>query len=290
MSYEPRSRGIRSTRTATKKSPSKESKESEASTFVYKENVPVNPKEVSSRTINELEHLGNQRFGMPPFAEHFQRWLLDVDSVLSDFRSSLPKIADAGFEATVGAIIADIKSQLATRIDQEKIHANHIVDLQHQLSSVEAEIGKLESEHKARTNSERRSSENSMEKIGSEIDALESQRLKILRAKPTLLERIMGSAKVKIEGNARSLESKRSALQKREATLKQRLNTLKSEYDEKRKPLAARSAELREELTKLQKTTLDDAVEIRRMACEKLHQTIAASTQPLPEEKPADTQ
>jgi hypothetical protein len=289
MSYEPRSRGIRSRRTTTKKTPSKESKESEAYTFVYKENVPVNPKEVSSRAMNELEHLGNQRFGMPPFAEHFQRWLLDVDSVLNDFRSSLPKIADADFEATVGAIIADIRSQLTMRIDEEKTHANHIAEIQHQLLSVEAEIGRLESEQKGRINYERRSSETSMKKIGSEIDALESQRLKILRAKPTLLERIMGSAKVKIEGNARSLESKRSALQRREVTLKRRLDTLKSDHDEKRKPLVARSAELREELTKLQRTTLEDAVEIRRVACEKLRQTIAASAQPLPEPKPANT-
>ena len=82
MSYEPRTRGMRSRRTATKKPASKPNKGGEQKEVFYEENIPVNPQDVSSRVINALEHLGNQRFGMAPFAEHFQRWILDIESVL----------------------------------------------------------------------------------------------------------------------------------------------------------------------------------------------------------------
>jgi hypothetical protein len=59
--------------------------------------------------------------------------------------------------------------------------------------------------------------------------------------------------------------------------LTRRLNSLRSSYEEKRKPLALRQEELRGELEKLRATTLDDALEIRMAACEKLRETVAGA-------------
>jgi chromosome segregation ATPase len=243
--------------------------------FFYEENVPVNPQEVLSRVINALEHLGNQRFGMLPFAEHFHRWILDVESVLNDFRNSLPGAMNASFDQSVADLVSNIRSELNTRIETEKTLSTKITESQRELSANEREIAELEAQQRNTTNEARRTSEKSVEKLRGEIDALDGERLRLLRHKPTIFERILGSAKVRIEGNSRSIQSKRTDLQNREQDLKRRLDNLRSKYEEKRKPLAARQTELREELAKLRTVTLDDAVEIRKTACEELRRIIS---------------
>jgi len=277
MSYEPRSRGMRSRRIATKKPASKSTKAGEEKQFFYEEPVPVNPQEVSSRVINALGHLGSQRFGMPPFAEHFQRWILDVESVLNDFRTSLPEATSDDFAKSSSQPLSNLRSELDARIAAEKTLSARITESQRQLSANEREIADLEAKQRTKMHEARRASEKSIEKLRDEIGALDDERLKLLRHKPTILERVFGSVKGRIEGNSRTLQSRRTDLEGREEDLTRRLNSLRSSYEEKRKPLALRQEELSGELEKLRATTLDDALEIRMAACEKLRETVAGA-------------
>jgi hypothetical protein len=121
----------------------------------------------------------------------------------------------------------------------------------------------------------RRASEKSLEKLRDEIGVLDDERLKLLRHKPTIIERVFGSVKVRIEGNSRTLQSRRADLGGKEQDLTRRLDGLRSSYEEKRKPLGLRQEQLRGELEKLRATTLDDALEVRIAACEKLRETIS---------------
>jgi hypothetical protein len=266
---------MRSRRTATKKPASKASKGGEEKGFFYEEPVPVDPQEVSSRLSNALEHLGNQRFGTVPFAEHFQRWILDIESVLNDFRNSLPGATNESFDRSVADLISNIRSELNTRIETERTLSTKIAESQRELSANEREMAELEAQQRNTTNEARRKSEKSMKKLRGEIDALDSERLKLLRHKPTILERILRSGRVRLEANSRSIQSRRTDLESKERDLKRRLDILRANYEETRKPLAARQTELREELTKLRTITLDDAVEIRKTTCEKLRQIIS---------------
>ena len=277
MSYEPRTRGMRSRRTATKKPASKANKGGEEEEFFYEETAPVNPQAVSSRVVNALDHLGTQRFGMVPFAEHFQRWILDVESVLNDFRNSLPGATNETFDKSVGELMSNIRNELNTRIETEKTLSNKISESQNELSANEREMAELEAEQRTSTNEARRTSEKSMKKLRMELDDLDAERIRLLRHKPTIFERILGGAKVRIESNSRSIQSRRTDLESREHDLKRRLGILRSKYEEKRKPLAARQAELREQLAKLRTITLDDAVEIRKTTCEKIRQLISTA-------------
>jgi hypothetical protein len=287
MSYEPRSRGMRFRRPTLRKRPSKDSRGTEANQFVYKENIPVDPQEVSSHIMNALEHLGNQRFGMPPFAEHFQRWLIDVQSALTDLQNSLPDLADENFSKSVTALVSSIQTEFNTRVEAERTFSAKLAELQRQLSANEREIAELESEQRTKIHEAQRDSEKSMKKIRSEIETLDAQRLKMIRHKPTILERIFGGAKGRIEGTSHSLQSRREDLQSREVELKRRLTILRSDYEKERKPLTARQTELKEELAQLQATTLDDALEIRKMTCDKLRQavSIALSQHPAPNDQ-----
>jgi len=273
MSYEPRSRGMRSRRISTKKPAAKETR-SEEDEYAYKEPVIVDPQEVSSRLTNSLEHLGNQRFGMPPFAEHFHRWVLDVEAALNDFRNSLPDAADQGFDDAVKQLVLNVRGELDGRIASEEALSAKIAEAQHQLSDNERQLAELESAQRTQVNEARRHSEKSMKKIRGEIDALDDQRLKMIRHKPTILERVFGSARERIDNTSRSLQSRRTDLHGKQENLKQRLSALRSEYEAKRKPLVSRQAELRDELTKLRATTLDDALEIRKTVCDQLRKAV----------------
>jgi len=277
MSYEPRTRGMRSRRATTKKPALKEKRTSQENAFPYQEVVPVNQPEISSRITNALEHLGNQRFALPPFYEHFQRWMKDVESVLADFKDSIPEAADKQYEATVTELMANLRNELTKRIEGEKALSNQITELQKQLAMYEVEISDLEKEQRNRTHEARRGYEKSIDKIRGEIDALDAQRLKLLRKKPTLLDRILGRSKLKIEGSSHSLQSKRSDLHGKEEKLKLQLDGLRSNYQEKRKEVSMREEELRQQLLELKNSTLDDGLEIRRNVCEQIRLAVEAS-------------
>ena len=277
MTYEPRSRGMRSRRVTTRKPASKDKKETEESEFAYQEPILVNPQEVSARVMNALDHLGGQRFGMPPFSEHFRRWMVDIESVLNDFRSSLPNVVDETLDTSIGEFVSNIRNELNSRINSEEDLSAKIGELLKQLTNNERELAELESEQRSKVHEAKKTTEKSMKKIRGEIDALDEQRLKLLRQKPKFLERIFGGTKTKVESSSRSLHSKQNDLVSREKNLKQRLDGLRSDYDSKRKPLAAHQTELREQLAELRSTTIDDALEVRRVACEKIRDAISAA-------------
>ena len=279
MSYEPRSRGMRSRRTTRKKPASKDKGRGEAYEFSYKEDIPINLREVSARTMNALEHLGNQRFGMPPYAEHLQRWIIDVESVLNDFQASLSPLTNQNFGNSSGELLSLIRTQLNSRISAEETLSAKITELRGKLADNEREITELESEQRVKMNEFKRKSDKSIEKLRSEIDALDAQRLKLLRQKPTLIERILGKAKERVEKSSRSIQSKRDDLESREDSLKHRMNSLRVGYETKRKPLAAKQAELRKELADLQANILDDALEFRKTASDQLREAVAGAVE-----------
>ena len=293
MSYEPRSRsrGMRPRRMAPKKQASKDKRESVENEFAYQENIPVNPQEVSARAINALDHLGNQRFGMPPFSEHFRRWMLDIQSVLNDFRSSFPTSVNQSFDTSIEHLLANIRTELNSRISAEDNLSAKITELLRQLTDNERELTELESEQRIKMHEAKRSTEKSMTKLRDEIDELDAQRLKLLRQKPRFLERLFGGTKTKVEDSSRTLHSKRKDLLSSEAGLKRRVSVLRSSYEDKRKPLTQRRDELRQRLTELRSTTMDDALEVRKAACEQMRQTISdALNQFTLQQRPEDRQ
>jgi hypothetical protein len=268
---------MRSRRAAAKKPALKEKRTSQENAFPYQEVIPVDQHEVSSRITNALEHLGSQRFALPPFYEHFQRWMKDVESVLANFKDSIPEAADKQYEDTVAALMSNIRNELTKRIEGEMALSNQITELQKQLSVHEVEISDLEKEQRNRTHEARRGYEKSIDKIRGEIDALDAQRLKLLRKKPTLLDRILGRSKLKIEGSSHSLQSKRSDLHGKEEKLKLQLDGLRSNYQEKRKEVSMREEELRQQLLELKNSTLDDGLEIRKNVCEQIRLAVETS-------------
>jgi len=277
MSYEPRSRGMRPRRITSKKPASKEKRESEETQFAYQEIVPVNTEEISARAVNALDHLGNQRFGMPPFSEHFRRWIVDIESVIGDFKSSLPGTVSGNFDKTVAQLMSNIRNELETRIKTEEDQSSNVTETLKELADNERAIAELDSQQRIKVHEAKRATEKSVKKLRGEIDALDAERLRLLRQKPTFLERLFGGSKTKVQSSSQSIHSKQNDLTSKEESLKEHIDALKSDNAEKRKPLTVRQAELRQKLAELRSTTMDDALELRKGACEQLHQLISTA-------------
>jgi multidrug resistance efflux pump len=217
--------------------------------------------------------------------------MVDIESVLNEFRSSLPNVVDENLDASIAESVGNIRNELNARINSEEELSVKIAELLNRLADGERKLAELESEQRSKVDETKRTTEKSMKKLRGEIDELDAQRQKLLRRKPKLLERLFGGTKTKVENSSRSLHSKQNALLGREKSLKQHLDVLTSDYDKKRKPLTAHQAELREKLIELRSTTVNDALEVRKAACGRISQVISAAlSQPTPPQTPDEQQ
>ncbi len=283
MGFEPRMRGTRFRRPATKKQSSKEKREEHETSVFYQERIPVDPSQVSSRILNSLEHLGSQRFILPPFSEHFERWIKDVESILAEFETELPDVSDQAYRETVDGFLSNVQEALRKRVDAEKGNSEAISKLQQELIPCELELSKLAHEYRTRTHETKRGYERSFEALRGEIDSLDKRRLKLLRKGSSILEKILHRSVAKVEESTGALQSKRADLGSKEATLKGDLDNLRADYENKRKRLAERQQSLKAKLSEFKGDRLDDALEVRRAACQELCRAVAEAVARLPE-------
>jgi DNA polymerase elongation subunit (family B) len=71
--------------------------------------------EIVNRTLNALNHLGNQRFILSPFSEQLNLWLKSLKNVLSEFESNPGIVVDDQFAKERSQIISNIELELAKR-------------------------------------------------------------------------------------------------------------------------------------------------------------------------------
>jgi len=146
MSYEPRMRGTRSRRTIRKKQTTKENKNGFPQPQYY-EHEEIDPQIIISNVLNGIDHLGNQRFGLPPFNEHFQRWRKDVNRLITEFQTQFPNAADQQFRSAIDDTFTLLNQALTQRENLENAETNELTVLQQQLAQCELRISKLEHDH-----------------------------------------------------------------------------------------------------------------------------------------------
>lgn len=291
MGYEPRMRGRRFRRPLARKVSAREKREERGTSIFYQEPEEINPSQISSKTLNALEHLGNQRFALPPFSEHFQRWVKDLKALLIEFETQLPDAVDEQYRENVEKSLTNVQEALTKHIEAEKNSSGEISDQHQQLAATESELSKLDHEYKTLTREIRTRHEKSMEKLTSEIDSLDKQRLKILRKRTSFLQRILGKSESRLEEKTKALQSKRDALGKSRETLKEELEKRKADYETRRNRLADEQQALRVKLAELKGNALDDGLEIRKAACEELHRSVSEAVERVSQERnPADAE
>jgi len=68
--------------------------------------------EISDGTLRRLHTLGSQKFGSSPFSDHFNRWLMNVKAVLSEFESNPNIKIDEQFDQERSQVLSLVKQQL----------------------------------------------------------------------------------------------------------------------------------------------------------------------------------
>jgi len=267
-------RGRRFGRPAAKKSSLKSKRETSESTVFYEESVPADPAEIRSDTLNSLKHLGEQRFALPPFSEHFQRWVKDVRAVLTEFELALPTALDQSGKQLVENTLSNLQAALDELTATEHKASGEAAEIQRDLEAHEHELSRLEHAYKATTSQLRRRSEQSFEKMQSEIAALDRQRSRMLHAKPTLLQRLFRKPETKLEAKTNSLRSRKKDLMGRKEWLTQELEKHRIEYERSRAELVQKIGTLKEKVKETKGQALDDAVEIRRKTCDELSRIV----------------
>ncbi len=268
-----------------KKQSAKDRREERESSRFYEEPVPIDPLQVSTSVLNALGHLGAQRFALPPFSEHFDRWTKDVRAVLAEMQTSLPEAADQTYREESERILTNVQQALRTRTEAEQQGSEEISKLQQELVSCDLELSNLEREYKTQVHETRKGHEHSMEKLKDEIDSLDKHRLKLLHKQPSLIDRILHRPSTKLEESAHALEVKRNAIGSKQTTMKQELTKLRANYDSSRKRLTERQTSLRAQFAALKTTTPDDALDLRNQACQELARAVSEAIGRTPQEK-----
>ncbi len=274
MSYEPRMRGTRSRRTIRKKQTSKENK-NEYSQPPYYEHEEIDPQIIISNILNGIDHLGNQRFGLPPFTEHFQRWKKDVNGLITEFQTQFPTATDQQVRTAIDDTLTLLDQAFAQRENLESSETNELTALQQQLAKCELRISKLEHEHNKQTSDLRKKFEQKSGQLQNEINSLDRQRLGIIQKRVSFLQRILRRPEAQLEESNNLIQSKREKLREIETTLEQNL-TKQREHDlANQKELLEEREILRNKIATFKENRIDDALEIRTNACKQLHQAIA---------------
>jgi hypothetical protein len=263
-------RGRRFRRSPAKKKSSKDRREQYEAPRFYEEAPPIDPSQIRSNTLNALEHLGNQRFPLPPYSEHFQRWTKDVTTLLSDFQSQLPEAADHQYMENTAKILSDLELVFTERAKTESDANSRLADGQQRLAAYQSEISKIDQDYKTQTHELRRRHEQSSAKLHKDIQRLDEERLRILHTKPSLIQRVLHRSDASLEAKANALRSTKNALDDRKEALKHDLEELRAEYESKREEATKQLNALRAELKESGDSKLDDGLELRKGACQNL--------------------
>ena len=221
-------------------------------------------KEISEVTLKRLHTLGNQKFGASPYSEHFERWLLNIESVIEEFTLHTDIGVDAKFQSDTKEALDAIKRQLMDRKRAEELidqDAGELVKFREQLKKADVEYAMKAVAIKARKRRETK-------RLNTEIEQLKREQDMIIRVKTGFL--YLRSKRKREEKEAQIVQDLNSRQTELELTLldfASEHRELKDEYDQKREPII-------KQIKNLQKTIgiseTDGSLEERWFACEAL--------------------
>ena len=221
-------------------------------------------REVSEVTLKRLHTLGIQKFGSSPFSEHFDRWLTNVTTVLSEFESHPNIGVDDQFVKECAQTLSSIKLQLEDRRRKEAAldpELKSLSDYRNRLKQINTEYASMTGAIKGRKNRE-------VKRLYSIIDRLKREQERVIQMKTGFFRGISRKDREQKEMEiAQELNNKQKGLELIILDFKVAQKVLRDEYDRKREPVF-------EQIKIFQKTIedteTDGSLEERWFACEAL--------------------
>jgi hypothetical protein len=248
----------------------KEKKQRSGAKYLQEEAPQVSAAEISEKTLNGLNNLGNQIFALSPFSQYFDDWLVNVRQVIFEFESN-PKITiDEQFVKERTQIFLDIEAALAeNRLQESNLtdEAKELAENNHQIVEADKQYAEETRERNNKRNAE-------VQQLSTRIRELEDQ---LTREQESKISFYKFNAKKKatqqIAQTTHHLNAAKNELEVTLQTFTAEQEKLHDNYEKRKQELNENSDRLHNELEKLE---IDTSTIARQTACNALIGTINA--------------
>ena len=231
---------------------------------IQEEKHTATEREVSEVTLRRLHTLGSQKFGSSPFSEHFDRWLINVEAVLSEFESHPNINADDQFVRERSQTLSIIKLQLEDRRRKEASLNQEIRDLSESRNRLE----QINMEYVAMTRAIKGRKNGEIKRLYSSINRLKREQDSVIRIKTGFFRGISSKGRDQKEMEiAQELNDKQRELELVMLDLNAEKKELRAEYERKKEPVLEQIKNFQKII---QSTETDGSLEERWFACEAL--------------------
>jgi len=278
MGYQPRikkrrvaSRGYR--RREREKSKSREQKHGYVNRSSKEDDHVATAKEVTEGTLQRLHILGKQRFGFSPFSEHFERWLLTLESVLFEFESSPNISIDEMFVNERSQIILTVQNQLEDRRHKETTLETDI----RCIADSKTQLERIQKDYVTRAREIRRQKNTEMKRLYKVVSRLKKDLYEVARMKTGFFRGV--SKKDREQREIAATQALSNAQRLTELSIldfNENIKRLRDEFENRREPHVHR---IKEAQKRTESMETDGSLEDRWFACEALADAVNALLQ-----------
>jgi hypothetical protein len=260
----------------------KEKKQRTGAKYLQEETPQVSTQEISEKTLNSLNKLGNQIFALSPFSQYFDDWLVNLRQVVSQFESNSAIVADEQFTKERTQIFLDTEASLAQkRLEENNLseEAKALAETNHQIVEADKQYAEQTRERSIKRNSE-------VQRLSTQIRELEERQLIEQEVKIGFFKfKAKREAAEQLARTTKSLKDAKNELEVTLQTFTAEQEKLHDNYEKRKQELNEESDRLHKELEKLE---VDTSTETRQTACNALTCAINAllNRSPTPPKEP----
>ena len=270
------------------KSKSKPGKHGTAGAYRLEEEHTLTAAEIVDRTLNSLSRLGNQRFAVAPFHEHYDRWLLSVRNVISELEASSAVTVDDHFKDECSRVLSDIELTLKDRRAKEASNDEAARIVNRNLLDAKSLLAQTEREYAVKMNEIAAKREHTIKPVATNLGRLRQELSRISRMRAGFLRGI--SKKVKAQKTTEATQ-KLDTTKRKLATIEQSFATEQKkrqvEHERRRRQILEQIANYQKEIANLESgPKVDDALDVRNATCDALVNAVNSllqRTQSVPE-------
>ena len=229
--------------------------------------------EVSEKTLRQLRNLGNQKFGCSPFSDYFERWLLNLSGILSEFESNPNITVDEQFTNDRSQILSMIEFELSEKRSNEislEETARSLPSNKQRLREIKYEYSVKAKEIRIRKNKE-------IKRLYKSIDVLRKELDEIVRMKTGFFRGLSKKDREqKEQRKSHELNAKQTELEMTMMTFSSEQKSLRETYEMKWQPIVG---QIRDSQKKIESLETDGSLENRWFACAALADAVNAVLQ-----------
>jgi hypothetical protein len=274
MGFQPRASapqdyGRRHERSGHEKAKAKAKKKRQRSSRSYvseEKHVPT-PEEAAGRTLNSLRILGSQRFAIPPFYEHFDRWLANLGDVLSEFESSPAINVDERYMKERSKIVSNINVQLK-KVKRNEASSEKAAK---KFSENRSLLGRIEKEYTAKSKEAEERKNRETSKLSRDIGDLREELNRTAQTKIGIFGFLKKTERPKEAEAAQKLNLAQNYLRLAETNFTAEQEQLRDEFEKLKKLVTGQMRNLQKEV---ENEEIDFSLEHREAACESLAKAV----------------